>query len=233
MTTARNIIEGAYKIAGMLGAGKTLGADEAADGLTMLIDMLNGMSLADHNIHIFPIISKSLSSGSSFTIGESGTPDWSTERPEWIASAYTDATGIDKPLRIIGKNEYNAIGSKSNVGPPEYLYYDRDYPNGKLYFYPSIGGTAITVTMSVAIALSDAKDLALTTTIDLPRGYDEMLKYNLALRVKPDGVDLDKMTIFIANDSLQKIKIRNAAAQNEPVRLEILRATKRFDINEG
>jgi hypothetical protein len=217
MTTAGDIITRSHRLIGALGKGRTLSAAELADGLEVFIAMLASMSLDSHSLAYFKTISTTLS-GTGKTIGASGA-DWTEERPEWIESAYTNATGIDKPLRIIGQKEYDGISLKNTIGPPTVLYYERSYPLGTLYFYPAID-SGVTVTLRAAMQLSSAAALTSATDLTISPADEEGLAYALAFRLAPEfDRTLDALTISIGMQAISRLKVKNAAAQNEPVGL--------------
>ena len=232
MTTVGELITTAHRIIGALGKGRALNASEEADGLERFKQMMASWSLDEHNLMFYTKISKDLSIDSSgIEIGDGAA--WDEERPEWIESGYTNATGIETPLKVIGKGEYDSIGDKGIVGAPIYLFYDRTFPNGTLFLYPCSNGT-ITVTLRAAMQLSGAYALDSADDLVLPSSYEEAITYGLAFRLAPEfDRQLDAMTISIGTEAINRIKIKNAADQAEPVALEILRLRRRFNINEG
>lgn len=118
---------------------------------------------------------------SVYTIGVGGNFD--TSWPFQILDAYIrDNNGIDYPVNIITREQYNSISVKTVDGRPEYLYYDPQYPTGviRLYYVPDATDTLFIDSQKVITSFSDVD-----SSITLPPEYEEALEYNLSLRLAP------------------------------------------------
>lgn len=213
MTTALGLITGAARLAGVTFKSETLDADEAADGLISLNDMLaswanNGLLVTSRTWESFNI-----SPAASYSIGTGQTLN--TARPVEIISAFTRSGDLDYPMEIISDEQYQAIEDKATTSPfPDYLTYDNGYPYGTIRMYPQLGTSA-------ALHLMSEKPLTtiatLATTVNLAPGWNRAIRYNLAIEISPEyGVDVPAGVVKIANDSLTSIQL--AIAKNRPIK---------------
>lgn len=216
MTTALDIITGAAKLLGVVYKSEALTADEAADGLVSLNDMLGTWS--NDNLVTFAFAEESfpLSAGvSSYTIGTGQT--FNTTRPVVINYAYVRLGSIDYELQIISPTEYDSISTKSvGGGIPRYMSYSNDYPSATINVYPVPSG-------GYTIFLESNKPLTgyatLTTTFAMPPGWNRAAKYNLALDMAPEfGVDPSAVIVDTARKSLGAIKRSTSANTSMPFR---------------
>lgn len=221
-TSALDIITGAARLVGAIFKSETLDSDEANEGLNLLNEMLDSWSNDDLLTYALVTENFSLTGASSYTIGSGG--NFNTTRPINIASAVVRYATIDYPLDIISQLEYQTeIPNKTLTAPiPQFLTYDNNYPLGtiKIYAIPTSGST---------LYLQSNKPLsnlaALTTTVDLPPGWKEALKNNLALRLAPEyGVEVPADVRLNAN--LSKGAIKRAISANNP--LPFLPAVKTY-----
>ena len=213
MTTANDLIKRAMRLAGALGKGETPDDDEAQDGLTALNSMLD--SWKTERLAVFQIVQAShtwASGQSSRTIGESGSPSFSAQRPVRIDSAIvTDSNSNDYPLTILlDRTEYDSIVVKTTESSlPSWLFYDPAYPNGTLYLYP-VPSAQVTLKLNTwqTLQLFDT----LTEELSLPPGYERAIVYNLALELAPEfgtGRKIDPQVPSIAIQSKAAIKTLN------------------------
>ena len=177
--TARVTIQGALKLIGVLDPIETMSAEDGADGLVMLNNIVDTMNIEDLNLYSIVNVTGTFT-GSTATIGAAQTFD--TPRPIRIKSAfYRDGT-IDYPIEIITEAKYNSLALKTVTGAfPEVLYYDAFAPTGNIYVYPvSPSNTYYLQVMSQLVAFAD-----LDTSYDLPQGYNKYLMYTLAEELAP------------------------------------------------
>jgi hypothetical protein len=134
-------------------------------------------------------------------------------RPLAITNAFTritasGSTGLDYQIEIINRDKYTAIGLKGLNGPwPIALYYDPTYPLGNLYFYPNPSQPGVLHLWTDTI-LSDFNSL--TNAINLPQGYVQAIKTNLALWLAPEyGKTVGALLAKQAADSLRMVKSLN------------------------
>lgn len=214
MTTVRDIVDGSLKLLGVLFKSESSSADEAADGLTRLNEMLSSWS--NEGLMIFARAWENFTltgNVATYTIGPTGT--FVTTRPTAIIAAYIREAQQDYPMQIITDEDYNLkIWDKSlSSNIPEYLCYSPDFPNGtiRIWNVPSIANS---------IHLLSEKELGtftnLTDAIELPPGWLEALRYNLAERLAPEyGLGLDPLVLKGAATSKGILKTK--ARQNRPL----------------
>jgi hypothetical protein len=188
MATALDIITRAMRLIGQLPAGEDPSAEESADGLVVLNELLASFSNEEGLVYQIQTETFTWPGGSaSRTIGSSG--NFNTARPVRIdESSFIRTSSQDYRLRVLTDHEYNAIVEKSATGTLPYaIYGDRAFPLMNLYL--------LTVpTANVELHLASWKALtefaALTTEVSLPPGYNRMLRTNLACELAPEyGVE--------------------------------------------
>jgi hypothetical protein len=181
MPTALQIITRSMRIARVIGKGETLDADEAADGLTALNSMLN--SWQTERLSVYQIREESFTwaaNQQSRTVGSGG--DFATDRPARVdgSSAFV-SNSVDYMLGVRGIIDvaaWAAIPDKTTTSTIPWLIYP-EYGTTlvTLYAYP-IPSASITFKLRSWRALQSFA--ALTTSMDLPMGYEEALCFNLA-----------------------------------------------------
>lgn len=145
-----------------------------------------------------------------YTIGSGG--DINTVRPNRVINGtYILSGNIDRPVNIIGQSIYNSISDK-DIGipdPPTKLWYDPQYPLGKIYLWPPGGGT---------LYLRSYKPLAEPATIAAeivyPDLYQDAIVWNLAQRMSPEFVG-EPTPYIMAMASYTFDEIRKANAAND------------------
>ncbi len=210
MTTALQIIEGAARLLGVLRKGEALDADEAADGLVALNDLIASWSNDELIVYTRTRDTHTLSAGTgSYTIGSGATID--TAKPLKIISAFIREDDLDYPVDIINDEDYEALLDKALLSAyPNALNYSNGHPTGtiRLYPVPSVANT---------LHLLSEKELtgfaSLSTTVDLPAGWKRALRYNLALDIAPEYDAQIPVTVpVIAKSALGAI--RRTVARN-------------------
>lgn len=175
--TAQNLLNAAAQTAGFLESGESLSAQESADALYLLNDLLESYNL--QSLMIYSHVNQTFNATANtatYTIGPSQT--WNATRPIGIRSGYSTISGIDYPLLFIGDAEYNQISFKTLTGAwPQVAVFDAAFPNATVTLYP-VPAQNMTVTLNMDVQLTAVPSLA--TTIDLPPGYSRLLRYALA-----------------------------------------------------
>ena len=175
MPTALALITDAAGLAGILGVGETMTADESADSLRLLNDVLDLWSTGDLWNTVNTTL-QTIAGQATYTIGPLG--QWDTVRPVRIAGAYCTYNGVDFPLRLIDQAEYNGISIKSQRQPIiERLLYVNEVPLGYVTLWP-VPSMAIPITLSIENVASSVTGL--TTVISLPPGAGLAIKCELA-----------------------------------------------------
>lgn len=209
-TTAAAIIRGAFDVIGVVGGSQTLNAEQGADGLRRLNLMMRSLSIQDRSIpvtarEVFDLVAGQGGPTNPYTIGGSGTFD--TARPPTQNSivgaglVLTDPDpDVEVPLSILTDAAWQAIQVKaltSAPGVPTAIYYNPtsvagagDDGLGRVYVWPvpSVGTNDLALYLRKPLG----EFTALTTEYDLPAGCEEMIEYNLALRLcGPYSVPID------------------------------------------
>lgn len=207
MGTAQTLIERSLRLQKVISTGQTPSDTVLADSLEALNSMLDGWSA--QRLTILALVAESnvlVVSTASYTIGSGAT--WNTVRPIEIRRAYVQsAEGIDYPVEIITRYRYNNIGDKTLEGQPSRLWYDDQNPTGTVYLYPTPDKAETLYINSVKPHTALA---TLATSFVYPPGYEEAVKYNLAIRL---AAEFDTPVLpeiaRIADEALTAIKNRN------------------------
>jgi len=227
--TAIEIITAALRLIGVAATGETLTASESADGLQAMQIMIDSWS--NQGLAIYAITSESLAltGAASYTIGSGGTLN--TVRPVEIVGATVTSGGMDYPIKIVSRNKYQEVSQKSFSGIPQWLWYNPAYTLGYVYLHP-VGSASDTLNIDSLKPL--AEPTGITSSLSFPPGYEEALKYNLAVRMAPEYGRLpDPVVAEMAQSSLNHLKSRAAANRVEESKLEILELSRRWSIDGG
>lgn len=214
--TPRQIITSSLKALGILGQSDDLENEQATDGLNAINELLASWGVDRNIAHVLDRQTYTLTAGQgSYTIGTGG--DFNTDRPVDIAdNGYISSGSVDYPLRCFTRPGYNWIADKTSQDRPTRLYYDPDYPLGKIYF-DYVPSSAFTIVIDVQIPI--ASIATLDTTIVLPPEYARALKWNLCLELAPDyEINPRKGIQDNAEESLNMIRANNATI--EPLRFD-------------
>ena len=154
-----------------------------------------------------------------YTIGSGGNFD--TTRPLKIESAFLrDSSSYDHPLKIISSKDYNQIYNKSLTAAPECLYYQPEYPLGKLIL-DSAPEQAYDLHMDMWVNFTEFA--ATTTAFSLPPEYKAFFVYNLAVSLAEDwDRNVSKTLYAMAQESKNVIERLNASVKPIP--------TAKFDV---
>ena len=222
--TVRQLLERALKRIEVYEVGQTTDSSDIQNALEVFQDLI-----AEHagSLFIPYYVQESLSmvaSQASYTIGENGTPDLDTQRPEQIIGAFVREGTYDYPLRIIQEQGYRLILSKDTESSrPEYLYYNPTAPNGTIYLYS-------TPTTTDSLYIVSLKTLTEPTTLtqnvlddlSIPRNYHNHLSYMLAVELAPEyGLTPNPIIIAKADMALSDIKAINLARTIQPAGIDL------------
>ena len=215
MSTVLDSIKRSLRLLGVKASGENLSSEEANDAFEALNAMIDGFNNQSLMIHNLETVTATLSAGTgSYTIGPGGTID--TVRPQRIENAYCFEylSDNDWPMEIINNEQYSRIWDKAiETTYPCFLYYESSYPLGTIKVYP-VPSAATVLNMQVWNQLTAFASTA--STIALPPGYEDLIVYNLAVRIAPEyGVEPSPTVQSIARDSITRVKILNN--KNSPV----------------
>ena len=187
--TIQQVINGAFKKLGILGTGETPTAEMSQDAKLALNLMLRSWSIRNVSVLVtesetFPLVTNT----GDYTIGPSG--DFNTVRPTSILNAsIKDVNNLFYPVNIITEDQFLSFGDRAiNSGLPSYLWYEPAMPLGRIHLYlrPTLSSYQLELgsqkPFEEILLLSDD----LTTDYEFAPAYDEMIIYNLAVRVAPD-----------------------------------------------
>jgi hypothetical protein len=210
--TAQDLINLAAKDIGVLASGETLAAEEYADALAKLNSLISAWDIEYLNIFCIQENTYALTGSRTtpYLIGPSAA-DFVAARPISIRAAniISQTGGYTWKLNVVRVEQWAQIIEKAAVGePPETLYYDNDYPNGKLWLnpWPQSADTLELFTWEQLTQLS-----SLSSTFDMPPGYSEALEWNLAVSLSPMfGRPLDQQVQAKAVAAKASIRANNA-----------------------
>jgi len=177
MTTALQMITRSMRLAGAIGKGESLDADEAADGLYALNSFMDALSI--ERLMVYQVLDEAfnlVAGTASYTIGSSGA--FNTTRPsKLVDTCFLRLNNIDYPLEIIDEAAYAAIPDKTIQSLPDQIFYEPSYPLATIYFNRKPD-------QAYSFHCKSWKQLqsfsALTTDLALPPGYQRMIEYGFA-----------------------------------------------------
>lgn len=149
---------------------------------------------------------------SPHTIGPTGATFTVAIRPVSIEgfslNLNTNTPDVFVPIAIIDSQEYEALSVPGiSTSVPTAVYYEADWPNGSLYFYP-IPNFAYPVRWRSRMTLAD--DIDLTDALDFPPGYQLAYTYSLAeLLATPSGRSVPLQTAKLAQAARAAIGANN------------------------
>lgn len=212
MTTVSDIITSAGKALGYIGRTEVLGAGDANDGLTCFNRLLDSWS--NEQLMSYVVLQRSFSMAANqqtYTIGTGGYIN--SARPYDIISAFIrDANNNDYVMRIVGRQQWDAIGQKYITSQiPNTLFYSSEYPLGVINIFPI---PLINYTCFFNSTLNQVDYTLLTTSLSLPVGYERAYYLNLALEMMSMGfpcmLNEQGLAMLIENASQAKANIKRA-----------------------
>lgn len=187
MTTGQDIIAGALRLISSVTPGETIPGDEINNGLIVLNQMLAAWSTENLMIPFTVVDTFPLVVGKeSYTIGQSGSPDISTVRPDEIVYAWLTDTvsGIDYPINFYTDAQYRDIPLKNIQSIPRWLYFNEQYPNSVIYIFPT--SSATTYSLNVESKKPIMQFATVNTVMNLPGEYFKAMRYLLADELAPE-----------------------------------------------
>lgn len=203
--TARDLIKSTLRLIGVLASGETPSAPESNDSLEVLNGMIKTWGI--EGLMVFKTTKEEFSlagSQQSYTMGPGG--DFDTVRPQRIQLVTIKSGGTELPTDILNVQQWSEIINKTSQSNfPYQVYVEGTYPLETINFWPQ-PSTASTVIVYSNKPISDS--LALSDEIALPPGYEECIKYNLAVKLAPEfGRPLDPL-IFEEAKELKALVMR-------------------------
>jgi hypothetical protein len=216
MALASDIINAGMRRLRIIDIDSTADATQLANGLLALNAMIDEWNAEKITLYEEKeLTALTLTGATSYTIGSGGALN--VTRPERILSAYFRVNSIDYPvLKIVQKQEWDVLPTKTEVGQPYLLWYDMAYPLGVLHLWPNPASGELFLT----VALQLTEFASATTTVSLPAGYRKALIDNFAVYYSAEGGILTDQMREDARMSLAAVKRRNSQRTNE-VQLEV------------
>jgi hypothetical protein len=214
MATASDLIRASLRLINVLDPGEGLSGLEGDDALQTLNNMLDSWSIEKLAVLSTTRRQLTLTPGTAtYTIGSGGTFD--VARPIRIDSAglLINSASSDPeeiPLRVVrSSDEWSRQHFKASTSElPSMLYYQMEYPLGKINLYrvPSSAAHALIIYAQDSLTAV----AALTTDLVLAPGYYNALKFNLAIDLAPEyGAEPSQVVIARAADYKAAIKLLN------------------------
>ena len=229
MTTTRELITGALRLINVIQQNETATADDMNVSMSALNAMIDSWSADRLSIFLFkqyyfPLVANQ----KTYTFGPGG--DWDLERPmqiERITVSYNGSltldplTGLyslnggqgvlDIPMENLTDAQYAAIPVKDQPATDPLKFYDNgNYPLRTVSVWP-------VPTTTQPVTVWTWQPLGIYATLDdplnLPRGYERALRFNLAVELSPEFGKVPQDDVLRgANESyatLKRINTRN------------------------
>jgi len=180
--TIAHLIKSAFVKLTVLGALDQLAPEDAAFGLEELNRILDNWNAERQAVYCTQTVSFTWQTGHSpHTIGPTG--DWFvTQRPVMIEDAAWENGGIFTSMEVyLDPLRYASLSQPDLTGIPTEVYYEPNWPNGNLFFYPVPNGPK-QVDLLIRIVLAGVR---LTDVISLPPGYQDALVLTLCEALMP------------------------------------------------
>lgn len=214
MTTARDLITLALGDAGVFGMGQTPNALDINNGLIRLNDMISQWQRNRWLIYHLVDTDVPMTGATYYTIGAGQT--FNVARPDRLEAARVIQNNppapndVGWPLTLIQSREgYNNIRMQHLGSFPLYVFYDSDFPYGKVYPWP-LPSSSYTLRVTTKAVLQTFANLS--TVYNMPEEYKRAIRFNLqdellsAYKLPPDE-NLSKRAVGALN------VIRNANFQ--------------------
>ena len=228
--TANDLIERALKTVGVLAPGETATAADASDAFTILNNMIDTWATQRLTIfHTAREVFDLAAATQDYTIGPGGTFD--IVRPLWIAAASiipdknaSDAQKIELPISAaLNINQWQNVAIKGTTSTfPTEFYYDKAW-GGIAGALPSLASGLALISVWPVPRSSDCQLVLYaptplsqftdrTSAYTFPPGYEEAMRYQLALRLAPEfGRQLSPEVVMLASECLGNIKRVNTS----------------------
>jgi len=132
------------------------------------------------------------------------------DRPLRITAArFRDSSFNDRPIKILGRQEFMNIATKTAEGAINSIYYSPGVSTCKLYVWPTPTSSEETLRFSYTRRIQDFDSSS--DNADLPQEWLETLTYNLCVRIAPAyGKSLSRMNpdlISLAVSTLSELQL--------------------------
>lgn len=234
MATARDQINGALRLLGVLASGETADADEEQDGLTALNQMIDSwnterLSVFSTQDQVFTWPSGQITR----TLGPTG--NFVGNRPILIddATYFVDtSTGVSYGIKLINQQQYDGIAVKTVTSTyPQVMFVNMTHPDIEMTVYPK-------PTRALEFHIISVEELSqpanLSTVLTFPPGYLRAFRYNLACELAPEwGIEPPPTVSRIAMVSKRNLKRINSPDDLMSLPYSLIATRQRFNIYAG
>lgn len=182
--TATHLIDGALALNAIFPRGGTPDANFRTDALTALQDLLAELEIPWSTWEAITLVVGQ----ESYTVGENGSPDLDTVRPNQITGAFVrNASNRDYPVGIIDEGQYKLEVDKGTANSrPKQLWYNPTSPNGTVYTIPAPAAIeSLYICSDKPMAEPATIDTDILNTTLIPRAIYNDLKWILAEEIAP------------------------------------------------
>ena len=215
MASANEIATGALRLIGVVQPGRAPSPADMNAALYALRSMLESWST--QNLNLFQTTTLDfdfIPNQAEYLLGPSPAADWQTTfRPMeldycYIRYAVGGGVPVETPIKILSDAERASITAKTIQSPiPTTVYYNPTNPDATLIFWP-VPTVAYKAVLWVLNPLDGFTDRF--AELNFPRGYEQALRYNLAVMLAPEyGRSVKPEVVMVANKSLTDLKSRN------------------------
>ena len=189
--TAQDMIESSMRLIGAIGRGQSAAAQEHAAGLEVLNRLLDSWNQRRELIYEVSRNEATLTGNRNphtigLAVGSGSVGDIAVVRPQMIedASVIPAGTTIELPVKVLTRDEYRAIPNKElSATYPTDLWYEREWPLGKIWLYPEPSGAAKLV---YYVWKQLPSGMVLADEFSVPPGYLQAIRYTLAVEFAPE-----------------------------------------------
>lgn len=232
MATVQSLINRSLRLIGAIEPGEDPTAQESADGLTALNDMISSWQTERLVVFAYADTGFPLVSGvGSYTVGPSGNFNLDP-RPFKLENCFVKASAIDYPVEVVDQERWFAIPDKTVQSDiPTMAYYEPELPTGTLSVWP-VPNEANSLHIVTWIPVSEFA--ALTDNVTLPQGYNRALTYNLSIEIAAEyKLPVPDTVQRVAMESLAMLKRANQREMKAYTELGMLLNQRRSDIYSG
>lgn len=197
--TRDQIINGALRIIGAIAQGESPTATQTTEAAEALNLMVKAWEADGNQLWGMTEYSMSLTADTAtYNIGVGQTIN--IPRPVRVIRAHnhTISTGVDVPMRLLTREQYNALGNKTTSGNPIQFYYDPQVAYGVLKLFPVPDATLAASQQIILVYQRPFEDFVNSgDNPDFPQEWMEALKYGLAVRLASEyGLSLEQRQIL-------------------------------------
>lgn len=213
MTTPIEILNLAFRDAGIIGEGQTPSAEMMNDGLTRMNYMMSQWAVKRWLVYQLVDTAFGGTGALYYVVGPGG--EFDIARQDKIEYAFfrqlntTNPNKIDQPLEpLFAHEDYSRITLKQLASFPSYYFFDSGYPTGKLYVWP-LPSNLYEIHILTKATLSRFNSLQ--QNIILPDEYMAALHYNMSKRLRVAyRFKSDPELNMLAKEALNVITAANA-----------------------